>query len=95
MPKSVLLETEWVLRCPYGRSAAGIAGAFLGLLGLPSITVEDVPAAHLAIRMLEQRVDFAEALNLAGSEGAARFVTFDAQWVKRARKMSPVPVALA
>ena len=39
--------------------------------------------------------DFAEALNLAGSEGAARFVTFDAQWVKRAPTMSPMPVALA
>ena len=80
---------------PYGRPAAGIAGASLGVLGLPSITVEDVPAVHLAIRMLEQRVDLAEALNLAGSEGAARFVTFDAQWVKRVPTMSPMPVALA
>jgi hypothetical protein len=59
------------------------------------VTVKDVPAMHLAIRMLEQGVDFADALHLTGSGGAERFVTIDTQWVKRAPKMSPVPVALA
>jgi len=95
VPKTVLLETEWVLRYTYGRPAAAIARAFLGVLGLSSVTVEDVPTVHLAIRMLEQGVDFADALHLASSEGAERFVTFDAQLVKRAPKVSPLPVALA
>ena len=75
--------------------AAAIARAFLGVLGLPSVSVEDVPAVHLAIGMLEQGVDFADALHVASSEGAERLATFDAQWVKRGPKMSPLPVALA
>ena len=45
--------------------------------------------------MLAQGVDFADALHLTSSGGAERLATFDAQWVKRAPKMSPVPVALA
>jgi predicted nucleic acid-binding protein len=78
-----------------GRAVKGPAAKILGVLGLASVTVEDVPTVHLAIRMLEQGVDFADALHLASSEGAERFVTFDAQLVKRAPKMSPLPVALA
>jgi predicted nucleic-acid-binding protein len=72
VPKTVLLETEWVLRYTEGRPAAAIARAFLGVLGLRSVTVEGVPAVRMAIRMVEQGVDFAEALHLASSGGAGR-----------------------
>ena len=95
VPKTVLLECEWVLRYSYALAESAIARSFLRLLGLPNVTVEDAPAVLLAIRMLERGVDFADALHLASSAGARRFVTFDAQLVKRARKGSPVPVALA
>ena len=78
VPKTALLETERLLRSTYGRPAAAIVWAFQGVLGLPSVTVEDVPAVHLAIRMLEQRVDFAYALHRTSSEGAERLATFDA-----------------
>ncbi len=93
--KTVLLETEWVLRYTYRLPAAAVARAFLALLGLPTVTVEDAPAVHLAIRMLEHGIDFADALHLASSAGAERFVTFDATLMKRARKVAPLPVALA
>jgi predicted nucleic-acid-binding protein len=95
VPKSVLLETEWVLRYTYRRPTASIARAFFALLGLPTVTVEDVPAVHPAIRMLEHGIDFADALHMSSSAGAERFVTFDAKLVKRARNAAPVPVALA
>jgi len=85
----------WVLRYSYGLPTAAIARSFLALLGLPTVTFEDAPAAHLAIRMLERGIDFADALHLASSAAAERFVTFDARLVKRARKVSPVPVVLA
>jgi predicted nucleic acid-binding protein len=42
--------------------------------------------------MLEEGVDFADALHLASSAAAERFVTFDAQLAKRAGRLSPVPV---
>lgn len=95
VPKTVLLESEWVLRYSYGLPTAAIAVAFLALLGLPTVTIEDAPAAYLAIRMLERGIDFADALHLASSAAAERFVTFDARLVKRVRKDSPVPVVLA
>lgn len=95
VPKSVLLETEWVLRYSYGLQTAAIARAFLALLGLPTVTVEDGPAVHRAIRLLEQGIDFGDALHLASSADAVRFVTFDAKLVKRARTVAPLPVALA
>ena len=95
VPKTVLLETVWVLRYSYGLTDAAIARSFLGLLGLPTVTVEDVPAVHPAIRMLEHGIDFADALHLASSASAKRFVTFDAKLAKRARKFAPLPVALA
>jgi predicted nucleic-acid-binding protein len=95
VPKSVLLETEWVLRYSYGLPVATIARAFLGLLGLPTVTVEDASVVHLAIRMLDQGIDFADALHLSSSVDAERFVTFDAKLVKRARKVASLPVSLA
>jgi predicted nucleic-acid-binding protein len=95
VPKTVLLECEWVLRYTYALPADAIARSFLALVGLPNVTVEDAPAVHLAIGMLERGVDFADALHLASSAAAQEFVTFDAPLVKRARNGSPVPVALA
>ena len=67
VPKSVLLETEWVLRYTYRLPTASIARVFLALLGLPTVTVEDVPAVHPAIRMLEHGIDFADALHMSSS----------------------------
>ena len=95
VPKTVLLECEWVLRYSYALPVDAIARSILALLGLPNVTIEDVPAVHLAIGMLERGVDFADALHLASSAAAQEFVTLDAQLVKRARKGSPVPVAMA
>ena len=95
VPKSVLLETEWVLRYSYGLPTAAIARSFLGVHWLPTVTVEDAPGVHLAIRMLEHGIDFADALHLASSASAERFVTFDANLVKRAPKVAPLPLAIA
>ena len=95
VPKTVLLECEWVLRYSYALPVDAIARSILALLGLPNVTIEDATAVHLAIGMLERGVDFADALHLASSAAAQEFVTLDAQLVKRARKGSPVPVAMA
>ena len=95
VPKTVLLETAWVLRYSYGLPGVAIARTFRGLLGLPTVTVEDAPAVHLAMRMLEHGIDLADAMHLASSIGAERFVMFDAKLVKRARQVAPLPVVLA
>ena len=48
-----------------------------------------------ALRLLEQGLDFADALHIASSAQAERFVTFDAKLVKRARRASTLAVAIA
>jgi len=92
VPKSVLLETEWVLRYSYDVPTASISKAFLALMGLPNVTMEYAPTVHQAIGMLGNGIDFADALHLASSKSAERFATFDAKLVKRARGVTALPV---
>ena len=90
--KSVLLETEWVLRYSYDVPTASISKAFLALMGLPNVTMEDAPTIHQAIGMLGNGIDFADGLHLASSTSAERFATFDAKLAKRARGVTSLPV---
>ena len=43
IPRTVILETEWVLRAVYDLSPARIIPALRALAGLPDVTVEDAP----------------------------------------------------
>jgi predicted nucleic-acid-binding protein len=95
VPKSVLLETEWVLRYSYALGSEAILRALRGVLGLPNVTAEDSRSVVLALRLFENGLDFADALHLASSAGADRFVTFDARLVKRTAASAPMEVALA
>jgi predicted nucleic-acid-binding protein len=90
--KSVLLETEWVLRYSYGLGSTATADALRRLLGLPNVSTEDPSATSLALELFEKGLDFAEALHLASSASADRFVTFDARFAKRATTIAPIPV---
>ena len=93
IPKSVLLETEWVLRYSYGLGTAAIVRALRAVLGLPNVSVEDPNAVVVALRLCEQGLEFADALHVASSASAERFVTFDARLVKRAARLAPLVVA--
>jgi predicted nucleic-acid-binding protein len=95
VPKSVLLETEWVLRYGYALGSEAILRALRGVLGLPNVTAEDSRSVVLALRLFENGLDFADALHVASSAGADRFVTFDARLVKRTATSAPMEVALA
>jgi len=83
--KTVVLETEWVLRFAYGFSADAIAGAFSKLLGQASVTVEDAQHIDVAVRLLQQGLDFADALHLVCSQNYT-FVTFDKKLETRGRE---------
>ncbi|MGF1601270.1 MAG: type II toxin-antitoxin system VapC family toxin [Thermosynechococcaceae cyanobacterium] len=86
IPDTVLLETEWVLRFAYGFSDSTVAGAFRKLLGLANIHVENGLKIAKAIDWHEQGLDFADAFHLASSEHLAKLVTFDQQFIKRAKE---------
>lgn len=85
LAKTVLLETEWVLRHCYGLDAAKINTAFARLLGFPPLTVEDRGAVLQAVAWHGAGMDFADALHLASSAAAAAFATFDRGLSTRAR----------
>jgi predicted nucleic-acid-binding protein len=74
--KTVMLETEWVLRYAYEFKAGDIADAFTKLLGQQNVVVEDAHHIVQAIILLQNGMDFADALHLARSQNYV-FATFD------------------
>jgi predicted nucleic-acid-binding protein len=76
---SVFLETEWVLRSAYGCSRQQVVSAFLGLAGLPNVTVEHPTVLRDVIMAHRDGVDFADALHAIGgvAAGVLVFATFD------------------
>lgn len=75
--KTVLLETEWVLRSAYTFNPGQIQEALTWLLGLPNVSVEDSAAVAQALRWMAEGLDFADALHLAGTQRQGSFATFD------------------
>lgn len=87
--KTILLETEWVLRFSYELSQPAIIAALKKVLGLPQVTAEDSFAVAAALTLFEAGIDFADALHLASSREAAQFATFDAHLKTRADQNAP------
>jgi len=84
--KTVLLETEWVLRYVYGFMTKDITDALQGLAGLSAVHLEDPVAVNQALSWLDAGVDFADGLHLASCGDATRFASFDARLMKSAAK---------
>ncbi|MFY9824095.1 MAG: type II toxin-antitoxin system VapC family toxin [Thermoanaerobaculia bacterium] len=75
--KTVLLETEWVLRYTYKLSREVIFSVFRKLLGLPALQVEQRSVVLRALSLYEKGMDLADALHLVSSGEAELFATFD------------------
>lgn len=82
--KTVLLETEWVLRYTYELSRESILKVFRRLLGYRRLKVEDRATVLQALRLYREGMDLADALHLASSLPANYFATFDRTLAKRA-----------
>jgi predicted nucleic-acid-binding protein len=85
--KTVLLETDWVLRNSYGMDSAAVRFALMRLLTLPLVSVEDEAAVRKALLLGDQGLDFADALHLASRPAGVRFVTFDRALIRRAKRL--------
>ena len=94
IPKTVMLETEWVLRYAYGINKDAIMKGFKKIMGLPNVRVEDQQTVFQAISWYELGLDFADALHLASSMKADKFVTFDNAFIKKARKLISIDITL-
>ncbi len=94
VPVTVILELAWVLRSR-GLARTAVAGAIRALLSLPRMRFQAADALSAAVRHCDAGIDFADALHLALSARAERFVSFDAALVKQARKAGARPPVAA
>jgi predicted nucleic-acid-binding protein len=86
IPDSVLLETEWVLRAAFELSPDDVCTALRKVCGLPNVAVSDGPLVAQVIDWHEAGFDFADAFHLALSKNQDTLKTFDAGFIKNARK---------
>ena len=89
VPKTVMLETEWVLRRLYRKDKADVTSALEKLAALPSVRCEDEASVLQALAWSRQGLDFADALHLASSRTAGRFATFDRALIRGAASVMP------
>jgi predicted nucleic-acid-binding protein len=87
--KTVLLETEWVLRSAVGASREEILRAFQLLLADPRVVIEDRATVERAVDGFKAGMDLADALHLASRGTSERFVTFDRRLVAASDPKGP------
>jgi predicted nucleic-acid-binding protein len=87
LPKTVLLETEWVLRRLYRFEREHVTAALRNLIALENLQTEDPQASRLALDWADEGLDFADALHLTSSLAVGRFATFDAKLKNRAKPL--------
>ena len=95
LSKTVLLETERVLRYSYDLSRPAIAHAFQRLLGYPLARIEDRQTVVVALESYVAGLDFADALHLASAREAGVFFTFDRTLARRAPHRTGLPAVKA
>jgi predicted nucleic-acid-binding protein len=86
IPDTVLLETEWVLRAAYDLGPADVCATFRQVCGLSNVKVGD---AHLVAQVIdwhEAGLDFSDAFHLALSKDQESLRTFDAGFIRNARR---------
>jgi predicted nucleic-acid-binding protein len=81
--KTVLLETGWVLRSLYGYDGKTIHDAFIKLLGLKNVQIEDEPSVAAALALTIHGIELADALHVSSRPPGAVFVSFDQSFVRR------------
>lgn len=90
--KTVLLETEWVLRYSYQLTRSEIIPIFERLLGLPNNIIENHAEIIQALTWFADGLDFADALHLASSTKTKAFITFDNKFSKKANNLKGLKI---
>ena len=92
VPKTVVLELEWVLRSAAEQPANKVTDCLAHLIALPGITIEDHEQVETALRYCREGVDFADALHHAASHACREMLTFDdRRYVRRAARLGLKP----
>lgn len=83
--RTVMLESEWVLRSVYGYSGIETCRALRAFAGLPRVSVEAPALIVAALDLTEAGMDFADALHLVAASECEAMVTFDQRFIKAAQ----------
>jgi predicted nucleic-acid-binding protein len=92
--KTVVLESEWVLRAVYGLDRKKVNAAILALISLEDVVVEDDAVLFTALEAHSNGLDFADALHVSSSRRADKFATFDTALRARAIKQDIQPLVV-
>jgi predicted nucleic-acid-binding protein len=87
---TIALELVWVLECS-DCTRAEIVRALRHVLGLPRMRLPNEAAFFRAVQWFEQGLDFADALHLALSPPTAVVMTFDKDFVRKAKRADAFP----
>ncbi len=88
--RTVLLETEWVLRSIYKKSPIEISEFFDKALITTNLFIENSLEVKNAIEWYKLGADFADAMHLCMC-GESRLHTFDVNFCKKAKKLGITP----
>jgi len=92
VPKTVILELEWVLRFVADQNPDQVIDCLAHLIALPGITVEDRDEVEAALRHCRNGIDFADALHLVASATCSEMLTFDDRgYARRAARLGLKP----
>ncbi len=92
VPKTVVLELEWVLRYVADQPEDKVIECLVHLIALPGVTVEDRDEIETALGHCRNGIDFADALHLAASKACTELLTFDGRgYARKARKLRLKP----
>ena len=92
VPKTVVLELEWVLRYVADQPGDKVTECLAHLIALPGVTVEDRDEIEAALSHCRNGIEFADALHLAASKACTELLTFDDRgFARRARKLRLKP----
>ena len=93
--KTVLLETEWVLRSRYGYTTQQFADFADHLLALPTLFIEDESVVRWAVDTARAGLDFADAMHVAVAIASDElFYTFDRKLYRKASRIKGARVKL-
>jgi predicted nucleic acid-binding protein len=90
IPVTVLLELAWVLGAR-DSTRAEITSALRKIVGLPRAHAQHPEAVGRALDWMDSGLDIADAFHLALSERADRFLSFDANLLRRAARLGARP----
>jgi predicted nucleic-acid-binding protein len=91
VPKTVVLELEWVLRYVAEQPAKKVLDCISHLLALPNVVIEDHEQIESALALCRRGLDFADALHFAASDGCVELLTFDQGYARRAVRLNLTP----